>query len=112
MQFECPVCQAPYNVPDDRLTQTVNRAVCKKCGTKMLINKETGEVKQQSSNADPNSEPDIKDARLYDDTPSVLSMSAQQKGQRDYLAIMVVVLALFILIGAGAWLLVVRRRSQ
>lgn len=101
MQFECPVCQAPYNVPDDRLTQTVNKAVCKKCGTTMLINKETGEVEQQSSNADPYPEQDIKDTRSPDDTPSVLSMSAQKQGQRDYLAIMVVVLALFILIGAG-----------
>ncbi|MGD2272721.1 MAG: tetratricopeptide repeat protein [Desulfobacterales bacterium] len=104
MQFECPVCQAPYNVPDDRLTQTVNKAVCKKCGTTMLINKETGEVEQRLSNADPNSEPDIKDTRLPDDTPSVLSMAAQQQGKKDYLAIMVVVFALFILIGAGAFL--------
>ncbi len=101
MQFECPVCQASYNVPDDKLPQTINRAACKKCGTTMLINRETGEIKTESSPEQLPPELPIKDTRVTDDVPSVLAMSAQSRGQRDYLAIGVVVVALFVLIAGG-----------
>jgi predicted Zn finger-like uncharacterized protein len=103
MQFECPVCQASYNVPDERLPQTINRAACKKCGTTMVINKETGEIKTESSQEESPPELAITDTRVTDDVPSVLAMSAQSRGQRDYLAIGVVVVALFVLIAGGLY---------
>jgi predicted Zn finger-like uncharacterized protein len=103
MQFECPVCQAPYNVPDDKLPQIINKAACKKCGTTMLINRETGEIEAESSPEELPDEFPIKDTRATDDVPSVLEMSAQSQGQRDYLAIGVVVVALFFLIAGGIY---------
>ncbi len=111
MQFECPVCQASYNVPEDRLTQTVNKAVCKKCGVTMLINKETGEIKSQVPPDEQPSKAFIKDTRLPDGLPSVLSMSSMDAGQRDYLAISVVALALFALIGAGFYFVLYINKS-
>ena len=104
MQFECPVCKAPYNVPDDKLPQTISKAACKKCGTTMLINKQTGEIDAEASIEElPDELPPIKDTRVTGDVPSVLAMSAQHRGQRDYLAIGVVAVALFLLIAGGIY---------
>jgi len=103
MQFECPVCQASYNVPDDRLPQTINKAACKKCGTTMVIDRETGEVHAESSLEELPPELPIEDSRVTDDVPSVLAMAAHGQGQRDYLAIAVVVVALFVLIAGGLY---------
>jgi tetratricopeptide (TPR) repeat protein len=56
----------------------------------MLINRKTGEINSESSLEELPPELPIKDTRVPDEVPSVLAMSAQHRGQRDYLAIGVV----------------------
>jgi len=69
----------------------------------MLINRETGEISSESSLEELPPELPIRDTRVTDGVPSVLAMSAQHRGQRDYLAIGVVVVALFVLIVGGLY---------
>jgi tetratricopeptide (TPR) repeat protein len=69
----------------------------------MLINRETGEINSESSLEELPPELPIKDTRVPDQVPSVLAMSAHNRGQRDYLAIGVVVVALFVLIAGGLY---------
>ena len=104
MKCVCPECQTAYNVPENKLTRTVSKAVCKKCGATMLINKETGMVETETQIPESTPESQVSDTRLAEPIPSVMSMASKEKGSRDYLALAVVGFALIILVAACVYL--------
>ncbi len=42
MRVVCDNCAATYNIPEQKLTKEVNKATCRKCGHRMLIQKPVG----------------------------------------------------------------------
>jgi len=82
MKCVCPECQTAYNVPENKLTRAVNKAVCKKCGATMLINKETGMVETETQIPESTPEPQFSDPRVEEPIPSVMSMASKEKGTK------------------------------
>lgn len=100
MRFECAACQTVYNISEERLTRPVTKAVCKKCGATMLIKKDAAAAEADPADGQAAAASDQERTRPRSELPSVLSMSQQRQGPRDYLAVGVVTLALIILIAA------------
>jgi len=105
MKFTCPVCRAPGDIPDheDNSSQPATQTTCLKCGTDLSVEPNTGRVQQRSAGQDP-----PEDQKASSDQPkyavlSVLSMSSQDKGRKDYLAMGVFVAALCALIATGVY---------
>ena len=101
MKVVCHSCQAAYSIPDERLTRSVNKAVCKNCGAAMLIKKEPEKKPNNMKVRETRPGSNMAAARIGDALPTVLSMSNQHKVPRDYVALGVVVAALVILVAAG-----------
>ncbi len=49
MRVTCPECLAVYKIPDEKITQDVCRARCKKCGAKIIIRREPAQTEQAGS---------------------------------------------------------------
>ena len=105
MKFECPVCQAPGDIPDheDIAGRPATPATCSNCGAELSVEHGTGRIERRTAGPDPQ-----KDRRVPGRLPkhaesSVLSMRSQDKGKKDYLAAGVFAVILCILIGTGVY---------
>jgi tetratricopeptide (TPR) repeat protein len=105
MKFICPVCKTPGDIPaqEDKSDQPATQTTCLKCGTDLSVERNTGRVQQRSAGQDPQ-----EDRKASSDWPkyaasSVLSMSPQDKGKKDYLATAVFAAVLCALIAIGVY---------
>lgn len=98
MKVVCPVCETGYNVSVDKLLSVVAKAVCKKCGATLLINKNTGKVEVKEPSRKSKAASPVSSAPPRIPAHSVISMPSTDQGSRDYLAIGVVVVAVIALI--------------
>ena len=79
MHIKCSECGAAYRIPDQKLTRTINRATCVKCGVKMIIRRIVEEAEvgpptpHPSTHADLDSEAPVvhDDCTVIDDVPEL-----------------------------------------
>ncbi|MBW1722778.1 MAG: zinc-ribbon domain-containing protein [Deltaproteobacteria bacterium] len=115
MKIRCPECDAEYTVPDQKILGKEVRATCKKCGARMAIRGETGEVRLTGEAPEPRKDPaptvpgekdtPIPPPDAKEKTPSVISMSPEYPRYRDPLIFGAAALLLVIILAAGFILL-------
>ena len=106
MKFVCPVCKTAGEIALDDSLQPVTQTTCRKCGTQLSIESESGRAqilsaedglpKQRKSSAP-------SDRWSNHAAFSGLPMQSQDKNRRDYSAIAVFVLVLGALIATGIY---------
>ncbi len=97
MEFICPVCKKPGDIPEDDSVQPAWKTTCQKCGQALSITRETGHVQPISGGNETSR------TRPKYETSSVLSMRPADQGKKDYTAIGVFSVVLTILIAAGVY---------
>jgi tetratricopeptide (TPR) repeat protein len=97
MKFVCPVCKTAGDIAEDESGQPAEQATCQKCGTALSIERGTGQVRTTAADKRPPA------PRPKDEMSSVLSLSSQDKGKKDYTALGVFAVVLTLLIGAGVY---------
>ncbi len=126
MNIQCPVCKAPYAIPEEKFSKPVIKAVCKKCSTKMIIDRDsktvqaTPETESQvpgqvthpepspgtsSSPMPPPSEEAAFKPPLSQPGMSVSSMSPEYPKYRDVLIIGIMIVILVIALVGGYFLI-------
>lgn len=128
MKLHCPVCKTAYAIPDEKLSGSAMKALCKKCGAKMVINGKSRTVRAISaasasspepalhqepyrksaptpSPMSPASEPEAPKPTPLKPTPSVASMSPEYPKYRDALIVVGSVALVLITLLAGSYLL-------
>lgn len=110
MKVHCPQCRTPYDVPEDRIGENGIKATCRKCGTGMMIRRESGDVRvSKHLPQDPKEKAGITESsgciqdQIEEDPFSVSAMSPAYPKHRDAW-IFVAVPVLLILILAGGYL--------
>ena len=105
MKFTCPVCKTIGDIPDRESNsgQPATQTTCPKCGTGLSVEHNTGQVQQRSAGQDPQDDRAASRSRPKYAASSVLSMKAQAKGKKDYLATGVFVAVLCALIATGVY---------
>jgi len=114
----CPACKAAYVVADEKFTGPAMKAVCKKCGVKMIIDRESGkaQLQQEAPGPEPTQTSQSKASTSGLKTPragskmaqsefTVASMSPEYPRYRNALIISAVVL-IFVGVLTGAYLLI------
>lgn len=114
----CPVCKAAYSVADEKFTSPAMKAVCKKCGVKMIIDRESGkaQLQQEAPGPEPTQTSQSKASTSGPKSPkagakmaqtefTVASMSPEYPRYRNALIIGAVVLV-FVGVLTGAYLLI------
>ena len=48
MKIHCPVCRMAYIIPEEKFSRPVIKAICKKCSTKMIIDRDSKTVQTTS----------------------------------------------------------------
>jgi len=46
MKIKYAECNAAYSIPDEKFISASMRAACRKCGTKLVIDRDSGVVKE------------------------------------------------------------------
>lgn len=133
MNIQCPVCKAPYAIPEEKFSKPVIKAVCKKCSTKMIIDRDAKTVQTTSetgsqlpvkttppktspeTSGSPSPMPSASEEAAFESTPSqpgmsVSSMSPEYSKYRDLLIIGIMTVILVILL-AGGYLLIKRSET-
>jgi tetratricopeptide (TPR) repeat protein len=106
MKFVCPVCKTADDIALEDSVQPVNKTTCRKCGTKLSIEGESGRAQILSAGygLPMESKPLApSDRRSNDAAFSVLSMQLKDKSKRDYPAIAAFALVLCALIATGVY---------
>jgi|GEM_PF-3114533 len=114
----CPACKAAYVVADEKFTGPAMKAVCKKCGVKMIIDRESGKTQLQQEAPGPESTQTSQSkagtsgpktpragSKMAQSEFTVASMSPEYPRYRNALIIGVVVL-IFVGVLSGAYLLI------
>ncbi len=123
MKFNCPECKAAYNIPDEEFSRPLIKATCRKCGTKIFIDRDSGQVRAVSESTIPSSEepkthfPHLKTeitshsisqtkdqnskVKPHKNMHSVISLSPEYPKYRDVVIICCVVLILIAFVGGG-----------
>jgi tetratricopeptide (TPR) repeat protein len=105
MKFTCPVCKTTGDIPDngDNSGQPAAQTKCIECGTDLSVELRTGRVQQQLAGQDPREDKGASSGQPKYAVSSVLSMSPQDKGKKDYLATGVFAAVLCALIAIGVY---------
>jgi hypothetical protein len=127
MKIHCPVCNTAYAIPEDKLSKPLVKAVCKKCSTKMIIDRDSKTVRAVSAadsqiseqttelessptlSGNVSTEPRAPEKEPPQSPPSqipdsVMSMSPKYPKHRDALIIGVAVGVIVIVLAAGYFL--------
>lgn len=127
MKIHCPVCNMAYAISEEKLTRPVVKAVCKRCNTKMIIDRDSktvqavsetesqipGEATNQESSPElsgnVSSQPPTSEMDTLKSTPSkppdsVMSMSPAYPKHRDALIIGIMIAILVIVLAGGYFL--------
>lgn len=108
MKINCPVCKMAYDIPEEKLSKPLVKAVCKQCGTKMIIDSDSETaraVSETDSQISGETTPLESSPELPGNVSSVMSMSPKYPKHRDALIIGVVAVFLVIVLAAGYLLL-------
>ena len=128
MKIHCPVCNMAYNIPEEKFSKAVIKAVCKQCGTRMIIDRDAKSVdvaseteskisgqttKSESSPARQGEVPpeqqrpkkETSEIPPHQIPDTVMSMSPAYPKHRDALIIGVVTVFLIIVLAVGYLLL-------
>ncbi len=128
MKIHCPVCDKAYDIPEEKLSKPLVKAVCKQCSTKMIIDRDSKTVKAVSTadsqiseettelesspeiSGNVSTEPTASEREPSESPPSqipdsVMSMSPKYPKHRDALLIGVVAVFLVIVLAVGYLLL-------
>lgn len=124
MKIHCPVCKMAYDIPDEKLSKPLVKAVCKQCSTKMIIDRDA-KTARAVSEADSQISEDTTELesspkltgnvssestaseRVRSESPpsqisdSVMGMSPKYPKHRDVLIKGVVVAVVVIILAAG-----------
>jgi tetratricopeptide (TPR) repeat protein len=105
MKFTCPVCKTPGDIPDpeDITSQPAIPATCLNCGADLSVEHSSGKVQRLSGGQDPQKERKVSSGQPKHAVSSVLAMSSQEKGRKDYLATGVFAVVLCALIAIGVY---------
>jgi hypothetical protein len=124
MKIHCPVCEIAYDIPEEKLSKPLVKAVCKQCSTKMIIDRDAktakavseinsqilGETTELQSSPElsgnVSTEPTASKREPSESPPSqipdsVMSMSPKYPKHRDALIKGVVVAVVVIVLSAG-----------
>ena len=128
MKIRCPVCNTAYDIPEEKFSKPLVKAVCKQCSTKMIIDRESktvepvstadsqisGETKELVSSPEisenVSKETTASERGLSESPPSqipdsVMRMSPPYPKHRDALIIGIVAVFLIIVVAVGYLLL-------
>jgi len=106
MKFVCPVCKTAGDTALDDSVRPVTQTTCRKCGTELSIEGESGRVQiLEAGYGLPEGRQSLAPSgrRPKYAASSVLSMRSRDKSKRDYPAIAVFALVLSALIATGAY---------
>jgi len=101
MKFQCPACETSYNLPAERFTKPVVKAVCKKCDSTLVIHKDTGKVEIASPSPGLTPKPSEKEIPTPTTIPPSLTVKIGGRSGRNYPAIIAVVAVLGLAALAG-----------
>jgi len=103
MKYTCPICEESGNISEENLEQPVTPVACRKCGTLLLVDPDTGKVDAYKSPL--KDSPTLKTStnRLVDVSASIFDRRPQGRAARDWTAILVVAIVVLVLISAGAY---------
>ncbi|MDP6179653.1 MAG: zinc-ribbon domain-containing protein [Desulfatiglandales bacterium] len=124
MNIQCPACKALYAIPEEKFSKPVIKAVCKKCSTKMIIDRDartvqtTSETESQlpvkttfptsssETSGSPSRMPSASEEAAFESRPfqpgmSVSSMSPEYPKYRDFLIIGIMIVILVIALAGG-----------
>ncbi len=128
MKIHCPGCNKAYDIPEEKLSKPLVKAVCKQCGTKMIIDRDSKMVRTVSA-ADSQILEETRELESFQEIPgkvskgltaseqgpsesppsqipsSVMSMSPKYPKHRDALIIGLAALFLVIVLVVGHFLL-------
>ncbi len=127
MKIHCPACKTAYHIPDEKVSRPVITAVCKRCGIKMVIDRDaetvrtaseteslipghsanlelSPEISGHASSQPGSSETEVSQSPMSRPSDSVMGMAPEYSKHRDVLIIGVVI-AIFIVILAGGYFL-------
>ncbi len=128
MKIHCPGCNKAYDIPEEKLSKPLVKAVCKQCSTKMIIDRDSKTAKTVST-ADSQILEETRELESFQEIPgnvskgltaseqepsespplqipnSVMSMSPKYPKHRDALIIGLVALFLVIVLAVGYILL-------
>jgi tetratricopeptide (TPR) repeat protein len=102
MKFVCPVCKTTGDIALDDTVQPAAQTPCPKCGTKLSIESESRPVQMPPAGSAHKSATPPGHRSKYG-AFSVLSMTSNTKGKRDYPAVVVFALVLIALIATGVY---------
>jgi len=91
MKFLCPVCETESRIAEENLARPTSRATCRRCGTILLINPDSGSVDAYKSPLRGTREYALTDTEKPDAALPAAEMHPA-KGSRDWLAIITVML--------------------
>ena len=120
MKLQCPACETSYNLPTERFTKPVVKAVCKKCDSTLVIHKDTGKVEIAPPSPGLTPKPSEKKIPTPTTIPPSLTVKISGRSGRNYTATIafVVVLGLAALAGyyfvskSGMRLFTISRASE
>ncbi len=101
MKIQCPVCETAYNLPAERITKPVVRAACRRCGSTLVIHKDTGKVETTAPSPGPTPKASGKNTPTPTAIPPSLTVKVAGRAGRDYTAIIVLVSFLVLISAAG-----------
>jgi tetratricopeptide (TPR) repeat protein len=104
MKLVCPVCEASYRVSVERLSKPITRATCKRCGSSLSIDRDTGEVVAETASQSTTAESVDTSGSQEGSTPSLNFANSENKDSKDYLAIGVLVAVMAVLAVLGVYL--------
>ncbi|MGD9006191.1 MAG: tetratricopeptide repeat protein, partial [Desulfobacterales bacterium] len=103
MKTVCPLCKTAVDVPEKGAGVLATRTTCLQCGAELAIEHKTGRIEVVNEKLSKAVGEKASGRRpKYEMTP-VLSTKLREKGRRDYLAIGVFALVLFMLIAIGIY---------
>ena len=89
MKFYCPVCKTAYALSDEKFSGAAIKAVCKKCGAKMIINGESRTVRAIPAASTGSPEPVLSQepGRERAPTPSPISPASEPEAPKPPLSV-------------------------
>ena len=104
MKFICPICETDGHIEEEYLAYPISRTTCRNCGTKLLINADTGSVEARKSPLRGTREYALTDFQEPDAALPVAEMRPA-KGSRDWTAVITVVIVVIIFVSTGIYLI-------
>jgi hypothetical protein len=103
MEFVCPVCETIGKIAEKNLEHPLTKTTCQSCSAILLLNPENGNVDAHKAPLKDTLSLKRSSTQQSDEFSSVLSMSSQNAGSKDWTAVVVVGIVLIVLVAAGIY---------